>query len=292
MAIATHSFAEITLPNSTILFSKTIYKDKSEGAEIKEEQIWYIGNKNNWNPQILVSGKHTSDAKLSPDGKNLLWFDRSSYTYEQSISTQNTTRLLKGFGARYSPSGKLIAFISQREVSSGGIGRSVEIYDRKNKQTKVIAEGKQFPSQYHSTSWITDNEIAFIAEFPGKPIIIAIFNLQGQQTRHILMPTNLSGISGLVLSPDRSTWLFQATNNTEPDHSRIYIMDMDGSGIKKIFEDGSKSYHFAPAWAPDGKHIAFSAGYEGLKQIIILNLRSRESKNLPGSITDWGTEFK
>ncbi len=279
-------FSEIKFPNSAIFFSKPA------SAATSQESIWFMSNSTDWKPRLLISDRQVLEGKLSPDGKSLLCFDGNRiYTFEYSLEKKKVVNLFKGFNARYSPSGKLIAFISQGELTTGGMGRVVEVYDRESKQKTVIAEGKPFPSQYHSVSWISDDEIAFVSESPHKPFSIMAYSLQGQQKRQIPFPTNLSNISGLALSPDGSTWLFQATGRNS-DVSRIYSMKIDGSDVKVIYEDGSKLYHYAPTWAPDSKHVAFSSSYEGTKQIIIIDIRSGETKKMTGFILDWGSEIK
>jgi len=284
--ITTLAFSEIKLPSSTIIFSKPV------SAATSQENIWFMSNSTDWKPRLLISGRQILEGKLSPDGKNLLCFDSNRiYTFEYSFEKKKAANLFKGFNARYSPSGKLVAFISQKELSTGGVGRIVEVYDRQSKQTKIIAEGKPFPSQYHSVSWVSDNEIAFVSESPNKATSVLIYNLQGQQKRQISFPTSLSNISGLVLAPDGLTWLFQATNRADSDVSRIYSMKVDGNDVKKSYEDGSKLYHYAPSWAPDSKHIAFSSSYEGTKELIILDIRSGETIKTTGFILDWGGEI-
>ena len=43
----------------------------------------------------------------------------------------------------------------------------------------------------------------------------------------------------------------------------------DGGGLRRLTEDGSGNRD--PAWAPDGKRIAFSAGRPGHHDIYVMN---------------------
>ncbi len=291
--ITTDSIAELTLPDSTIIFSKTFYKDDNgESAEIAEKQLWHMSNKSNWEPRLLITGKQIPTGDLSSDGQHILWFNRNDgYTYEHSLSIKKSLRLFKGAGARYSPSGNLIAFISQREVSLGKIGRSIEVYNLKTKQIRLIVKGKPFPNQFHSIRWLNDTKLVFLAISTDSKSMLT-FNMEGQQIRETSLPVNLSNFANLALSPDMTKWAFQATDNNVSYLSRIYMMNSDGSNVKKIYEDKKKLYHFAPVWSPYGEFIAFSTGYEGSRRGIIVDIKSGDLMTVPGFIIDWSAKLK
>lgn len=77
-----YSYAELSLPKSTILFVRGEVGD-TEG-EIKDEQIWYMSDKSQWIPEQLTRIKgHIREPRLSPKGNYVLWFSPTdSFTYD------------------------------------------------------------------------------------------------------------------------------------------------------------------------------------------------------------------
>ncbi len=83
-----------------------------------------------------------------------------------------------------------------------------------------------------------------------------------------LLPFELLAQSG---SPDGKQLVFQSArelggvrSENEPtdtlEHFRLYVINTDGTGERKLTDEPAGLDHFSPSWSPDGGRIAFGAG--------------------------------
>ena len=61
-------------------------------------------------------------------------------------------------------------------------------------------------------------------------------------------------------------------------HSDIYVMNADGSGIRKLTHNAA--YNAEPAWSPDGRKIAFRSTRNGNRDIYVMNADGSGKRNL------------
>jgi dipeptidyl aminopeptidase/acylaminoacyl peptidase len=90
-------------------------------------------------------------------------------------------------------------------------------------------------------------------------------------------------LSAPALSSDGKRVAFTVTTVNEKEnssHSEIYVMNVDGSGLKKLTSHAKSSR--SPKWSPKGNQLAFISGRSGKSQIWIFD------KNLkkPQQVTD------
>lgn len=60
-----------------------------------------------------------------------------------------------------------------------------------------------------------------------------------------------------ALSPDGSQIAFAGISDAAPDTSALYVMNADGSNVKKLADAARYIYVLGPRWSPDGKRIAY-----------------------------------
>jgi hypothetical protein len=134
----------------------------------------------------------------------------------------------------------------------------------------------------------------------GEPTAVAfnIYVLSAEKTPFrrlpkLTSPTATPAEGGVIVdydeypawSPDGKQIAFESNRNPT-SKSQIYVMDVDGSNVRRL--TNSDSDDFAPAWSPDGKRIAFVSSRDGNWQIYIMNADGSSPRRLTeNSATDW-----
>jgi dipeptidyl aminopeptidase/acylaminoacyl peptidase len=88
-------------------------------------------------------------------------------------------------------------------------------------------------------------------------------NADGSMPVQLTAPSLLA--EGPAWSPDGKQIAFDASMETaaELGKNQIFIINQDGSGIRKLTNDPDWDYCTHPSWSPDGKRIAFSCRATG-----------------------------
>lgn len=195
------------------------------------------------NLRRLMSGRDVRDPAWAPDGARVSFSRRSPSgdldIYVAAADGTNERRLTTGpgekAGASWSPDGKSIAF----EGKNGG-GRQVYVMDAAGGVPVLLAPGGTYSE---GPAWSHDGRrIAFYSDRSGKPESAATKE-QRRQPGGDLLDASLP-------APD------------------IYTMGADGTDVVRITTDASANY--APAWAPDDRHIAFITDRDGENQIYVM----------------------
>jgi len=180
-------------------------------------------------------------------------------------------------GAAWSPDGRRIAFVSDRD---GANNSEIYVMDADgSRQTRLTTAAR---GDTHPT-WSPDGRrIAFVSDRDD-------FN-----SEVYVMKANGSGQVNLTRSPasdEEPTWspdgrriAFSSDRaDQEAIPGDIYTMDTDGSNEKRLTIGNSGS---APAWAPDGKRIAFAAtSASGSSEIYVMARDGSGRKNLTRTTT-------
>jgi dipeptidyl aminopeptidase/acylaminoacyl peptidase len=172
----------------------------------------------------------------------------------------------------WSPDGKQIAFYSNRGGSA-----SIYVMDADGSNQQALARGRE-------PAWSPDGRyIAFSSENAG---VIYVMNADGSNIRQLS-----SGSSGgdaiPTWSPDSkriaymsSVIVGQTPGNTLLNED-VDVIDIDGRNHRKLTDrpgvDG------LPAWAPDGRHIAFTSDRDGGPEIYVMDTDGSNVRRLaPG----------
>ncbi len=233
-------------PNGKIiLFTKEVYTNGEYQSE-----LWTI-NGDGTNPRFLTKGNCGS---WSPDGQQIIY---SIYSSDQSISQKiyvinfSDTTLgepsyiktgLDYIGKIfYSPDGKNIAFEGVKE-------EKWSIYLINTDGSGFLELTPMFPDAISPVWSPNGQKIAFTAHSSQlEPSEIYTIDTNG---------TNLINISNSPVwddsypswAPDNSMIVFMSQRET--DFSNIYVVNSDGTGLKKLTEDDNKIECMYPNWQP------------------------------------------
>jgi TolB protein len=208
----------------------------------------------------------------SPDGRSIVYTSYRRGPPELLISNifQGTLESpTENFGQAYlgafSPDGTRIAFTSGRD------GRS-EIYVM-NRDGSGVRRLTNHPGADVTPTWSpTGTQIAFTSDRSGSPQIW-IIGADGLNLRRLTYESYA----------DRATWSpppyneIAFTARTGPGHDiKIYNL-AEGQTRQITFGEGSNE---SPAWAPNGRHLAFSSTRAGRAQIFTVDRDGRNVRQI------------
>lgn len=183
----------------------------------------------------------------------------------------------EAFTPSWSPDGERIAFYSPRDG-----GRDLYIMDVYSRQTRRLTNNNVNNS---SPSWSPDGrEIVFASDY-GDAFGIFVMPVDCADSfarcAKRLTPKDNFWYAAPAWSPDGKHIAFVSTRDTTNPiddslgNSDVYIMKRDGSGLTRLTENLGEDY--TPAWAPDSRHIVYSAQNikYGTMEILIMNTECR-----------------
>ena len=238
-----------------------------EKRDVKEV---FIADYDGANPRrITINRTMNLTPSWSPDGRSIAYTSYRSGAPDLLISNifagtmESPTR---GVGQNwlpaFSPDGSRLAFTSSRDGNS-------EIYVI-NRDGSNLVRLTNSPAIDSTPTWSpTGTQIAFTSERRGQPQIFVI-NVDGTGLRQISFESYA----------DRATWSpapyneIAFTARTGPGFD-IKILGIASGETRQItFGEGSNE---SPAWAPNGRHLAFMSTRAGRSQIFTVD---RDGRNL------------
>ena len=175
----------------------------------------------------------------------------------------------KDFSPSWSPDGKRIAFISDRDghVHARHGWSTYEIYlmnaDGSNPQNLT-----NNPSSDRDPSWSPDGKrIVFSsARDNDNPQNSEIYVMAADGSDPQRLTENIDDDRDPSWSPDGERIVFSASREGHVENkfgitAEIYIMDADGGNEKRLTDNRNNDWD--PVWSPDGKRIAFASDRKG-----------------------------
>jgi Tol biopolymer transport system component len=104
--------------------------------------------------------------------------------------------------------------------------------------------------------------------------------------------TNLAATSFETWEPDfspdgrRLTFCYGPVDSSGSGFVEIYVINVDGSGLKKLTHDGL--FDCFPRWSPDGSTIIFARTVPSTQQIVVTTMRADGSDKKELSSPVWG----
>ncbi|HEY7306887.1 MAG TPA: S9 family peptidase [Bryobacteraceae bacterium] len=294
--------------------------------------------------QDLYHFRSVSDVEISPDGRHIAYAvtmnDRPGRPYAQiwimDAVTQKTARIGSEKETtshpRWSPDGKLIAFLGGSEEKTGLMYAQAD-GSGETFLTATSSTNSPLPGQGETFSWSPDSKsIAYVSATPGPeaqeasgdPIVI---------TRYLYKPTAGEGLThfsdnkrlhlfsidistkqqrqlttgnydehSVDWSPDGQEILF--VSNREPNSDEffnydVFAMKLSDGSIRRI--TATESCEYAPVWSPDGKSIAFLGTRRGLTDrettmedthVWVMDTNGAHRRNIGASLDNRQQEFR
>ena len=212
-------------------------------------------------PEDVFEIEYVSDPQISPDGSSVVYVRRfadvmSDRTYgnlwivnaDRTEHRPLTSGKFNDGSPRWSPDGRRLAFVSDRE------GSAPQIFVRwmDTGATSAVTRLTAAPS---SIAWSPDgSRIAFVADVPYEPKTLA------------KMPAPPPGAAWAdpARVVDRLVYRFDGAGYLPAAYSHVFTVPSDGGTPSRVtsgdFHHGSSAFGGGtPAWAPDGKSILVSA---------------------------------
>jgi Tol biopolymer transport system component len=194
---------------------------------------------------------------ISPDGRQILFnYDNGAGPdlFVINIDGTNLRQLTNDQGSllpRWSPDGKKIIFTSTSKLGSAVI-------------TTIAADGSGHRRVLTTDLWDSfeaiytpdGKHIVFASQMGGLISAVWIMDADGSHQRR-LTGAALIGFPWSV-SPDGKHILLQSHQNSPPalDNS-IFVMNLDGSGLKRLAKQKQFHHDLYPSYSPDGAQIMF-----------------------------------
>lgn len=238
-----------------------------EKRDVKEI---YVADYDGANPRrITINRALNVFPSWSPDGRSIVYTSYRSGVPDLLISNifaGTMEQPTKGVGQNwlpvFSPDGTRVAFVSSRDGNS-----EIYVINRDGSDLRRLTNNPAIDST--PTFSPTGTQIAFTSERTGAPQIYVI-NVDGSGMRRISSESYA----------DRATWSPAPFNEiafsarTGPGFDIKILSIGDGTTRQITFGEGTNE---SPAWAPNGRHLAFMSTRQGRSQIFTVD---RDGRNL------------
>ncbi len=206
---------------------------------------------------------------VSPDGRTLV-FDLLGDLYTVPIAGGRATRLTSGMAydaqPRYSPDGKSVVFVSDRDG-----GNNVWIMSLDGKDTTQVTKGKDF--EYASPEWTPDGEYVVASKGTRIEQLWLYHRDGGGGAALIKQPENLKTLGAAFGSDPRYVWFAERQGDWE--YNAIYpqyeIAVFDRLNGKRTVMTDRVGSGFRPTLSPDGKWMVYGTRLDAKTGLLLRN---------------------
>jgi Tol biopolymer transport system component len=167
-----------------------------------------------------------------------------------------------------------IAFTSNRDGN-----REIYVMNSDGSEQKNLTNN---PGNDGSPSWSPDGKkIAFFSNRDGNWEIY-VMNADGSGQKRLTNDPDRDG--GPSWSPDGKKIVFVKGRHEKQGQGnyirKIYVMNADGSKLKRLTDNSNPAQDYSTFWSPNGKKIAFTTTRDGNYEIYVMNPDGSRQKRL------------
>jgi Tol biopolymer transport system component len=188
----------------------------------------------------------------------------------------------------WSPDGSRLAF----ESNLSGSGTQIYVMDADGRGLRQLTDQ---PTDSREPVWSPNGRqlaYTFDVSFSDQDNEIYVLNLDSNQTRNLTQ--NPANDYNPRWSPDGRQIVFLSNR----DHlnpgifaPEVYVMNTDGSDVRRLTHGTNESALFSPAWSPDSRMLSFAQGYHASEISLIRVVDSRTGQEaFPESVHGVGTQ--
>ncbi len=213
---------------------------------------------------------------VSPDGQTIA-FDMLGDIYTMPVTGGKATQLTTGMAfdthPRYSPDGKSLVFVSDRDGSD-----NVWVMDLGTKKTRQISKGKV--DYVQAAEWTPDGEYIIASKGRRNHKLFMYHKDGGTGIQLIKTPDALKTVEPAFGKEGRYIWYSRRNGawnyNAQLPQYQLAVYDREtGESMGKTARYGSA---FTPTLSPDGKWLVYGTRHNQHTGLIIQDIESGEEK--------------
>jgi Tol biopolymer transport system component len=235
------------------------------------------------NPPSVTSPNNNTSPEPSPDDRRIAFEsnrDGNNEIYvidiESGIQINLTKNEANDYSPTWSPDGKYIAFVSDREAilldaNRGLWTNNIYVMEADGSNPRRLTNDNT-TNTYGGLSWSPDGQklalsLSSLTQYGGFfPKGIYLMDLGNLNLTRLTYDT--STIQGNPKwSPDGTRIMYLVLGDKL---SNIFVMNADGTDQEALSNDPS-IYDTSPSWSPDGIHIVFSSRRDGGFHLYVMN---------------------
>jgi TolB protein len=239
------------------------------------------------NGKIAFVVQELSGDAYATFAQNSLYLVNPDGSGQQQLLPPSTSSF---YSPAWSPDGTKIAFTKDKAIwvmNANGTN-----------QVKII----DVPGGTDRPAWSPDGTKLVFSKYidpsdGSKGINLYIVNADGTGLRQLTNNASTTATDGKpTWSPDGTKIAFvrypTATGATAIP--KIYVINVDGSGVRQLSDNDSNNYDVDPDWSPDGSKIVFERDYQGYDfqaTVVIMNADGSNVNSLfPGNDPAWSPD--
>jgi TolB protein len=201
-----------------------------------------------WSPAWSPDGTRLAVAifPLGPGPRELWVVDADGSDATKLVEAENVSR------PSWSPDGSVIAYVADDDE-----GSAIHVIGADGTDDRVVGEVLHGPDYFSAAFSPDGTQILFDK---GTDVGFAIFVMAADGTQSTRLSAGDRDYNP-SWSPDGTEIAF--TRQEDSMESDIFVMEADGTGVRRVTDGQPGDTNLGPVWAPDGTQIAYQSGRTG-----------------------------